>query len=94
MHPPLSFVHCSNHYRSIMPVSVRDRIANLTGASAEDLSFKPIKAASLVAPEVLTVDVPYSQLVIYKAGRFAEFSKADYDKHIKDFKVHVVIGRI
>ena len=75
-----------------MPISVRDRVAGLTGQSADDLSLKPTKMMSVQAPETISTETPFNQLVLFKAGRFAEFSKEQINKLNADFKKYDVNG--
>lgn len=75
-----------------MPISVRDRVAGFTGQSSEDLTLKPTKMMSVAAPETISPETAYNQLVLFKAGRFAEFSKEQMNKLNADFKKYDING--
>jgi len=53
--------------------SVRDRVSQLTG-SKDNLVVKPIKPSALEPPASIAPDTNYSLLVLYRAGRFAQFT--------------------
>jgi len=68
--------------------SVRDKISQLT-ASRENLVQKPVVPTNLIVNSI-DLQTPYNSLVVYKAGRFAQFSKAQVDEFRQVFQKYDV----